>query len=182
MIHGEDSNRQILLSSLVRYQVSCNEMDDEDLMKLLSFCQGLKAIEINKVNRLSMQVILNSFTNLIHFSLEASKVGPQAGQYIKQLIQRTAFLQTLNLKNCILRDEGSLEVAQGLITSRICNINMSWNDMGIISIEAICRLIKENLFFRIVDLSRNLGPRDVKRGQILVNEIRSTRSIDIKVV
>ena len=87
--------------------MACNEMDDEDLCKLLSFCERLKILEINKITRLDFSTIFARFSHLLHF------------------IDRCPFLQTLNLKNCILKDEGAALIAESLRNSKVCKVDMS---------------------------------------------------------
>ena len=100
-------------------------MDDEDLCKLLSFCERLKILEINKITRLDFSTIFARFSHLLHFSLENSKLGPGSAYEIKGVIDRCPFLQTLNLKNCILKDEGAALIAESLRNSKVCKVDMS---------------------------------------------------------
>ena len=182
LTHGQDFSRQAVLASMLKYQLACNEMDDEDLCKLLSFCERLKILEINKITRLDFSTIFARFSHLLHFSLENSKLGPGSAYEIKGVIDRCPFLQTLNLKNCILKDEGAALIAESLRNSKVCKVDMSWNDLSFVSIQLLCLVVSQHFFLSIVILSRNLGPRDIKKGQNLVNQIRLVRKILITVV
>lgn len=176
LIQGPDYYRQAVLSSLIKHQVCSNDMDDEDLVKLLSFCNGLRALEIDKVTRLDLYSILNGFYNLIHLSLENSKVGIEASQAISEVISKNPCLQTLNLRNCILKDNGISNISESLCLSRITYINLSWNDLTLVSIERICNIISTHRFLTIVILFNNLGPKHIKQGISISNRAKSLNS------
>lgn len=182
LIQGPDIFRQSVLTSTLREQLGSSEMDDEDLGKMINFCQGLKVLELYKVTRLELPMILHSFSNLLHCSLKGSKVGPSASECISQLIQRSLCLQTLNLSNCILKDEGANSLLTSIANSKLVKIDFSWNDLTFASVQSLCELARVHFFLTIVILSKNLGPRDIKKGQILVNDVKRSKNIQISVV
>lgn len=182
-IYGEGFYKQAVLSGLLKEMLtSDDEMDDEDLERLLNFSRNLKILEINKVTRTSWDWILSRFTNLIHLSLENSKLGPDSGTMIRDVVARCACLQTLNVNNVILKDQGALVVAQALPNSKICELYMSFNDLTYSSIEVICNIIIQHSYLVIVYLNKNLNFREVKKGQILCNKVRNLRNIKLNIV
>ena len=181
-IHGEDFYRQSVLVSTIRTQLSIEEMDDEDLLKLLSYCEGLKILEITKITRLSLSQIFSPFRSLLHCSLKGSKLGPGAASHIRDLISSSHCLQTLNLDNFILKDEGVLFLADTFAASRLIRLDLSWNDLTFDSVRVLCEIARIHASLAFLNLSRNLGPREIKKGQVLVNDIKQHCRIRITVV
>ncbi|OMJ77198.1 hypothetical protein SteCoe_23273 [Stentor coeruleus] len=181
-IYGEGFYKQAVLAGVLKEMLASDEMDDEDLERLLTFSKNLKILEVNKITRTSWDWILSRFTNLIHLSMENSKLGPDSGLMIRDTINRCACLQTLNVNNVILKDQGALMIAQVLPNSKICELYMSFNDLTYTSIEVICNIIIQHSYLVIVYLNKNLNPREVKKGQILCNRVRNVRNIKLNIV
>lgn len=179
LVKGQDFHRQVVLCSTIQRLLNNQDMDDEDLLKFLSLCNVLKILEIRKISRLTINTVLCSFNNLIHLDMTGSKVGPEAGESINGLICRNHFLQTLNLKNCILLDIGVQCFLQSICHSKLTTCNLSWNNLTLSVLSQFCEIILSHMFLSIVDISNNVTRGSVVQLKKLTNHIRSIKKISI---
>lgn len=179
LVQGPDYHKQVVLCSSVNKLLNNQDLDDEDLQKFLSLCHGLKIVEITKINRLNTEIVLGSFLNLIHLNLADSKIGPSAGVFIDRLLNSNQCLQTLNLRNCILLDEGVQGFLQSLQHTKIITFILCWNDLTFKLLSQLCEIILAHHFLSIIDLSNNVRRQDVLQLRKLTNHIKSIRKISI---
>jgi hypothetical protein len=175
-VKGPSFSREVILCCTLKNHMNCEELDDEDLMRLLSFCANLKILEFPKINRLQFEVVFSVFVNLVHVDLSGSKVGPGAAEALKGLIFRNSALTSLDLKSCDLTDLGLGILIEPIDQSRITCLYLSFNELSIKSVAPLIEVVKRHPWLSIVELKNNLKRGDVVLYAKLKNELKKVKN------
>lgn len=177
ILKGNDFCKQAVISSFLKNELETMTLDEDDILQLIDSSGGLlKILVFNKAPSIGFDLVLSKFKRVLYLDIQDTKIGSAAGEPLRNFIINAPFIHDINARNVILGKSGAFIVAEAIeISTSLNKLNLAFNDLEYEGVERLVNSMKTSSSLVILNISRNVGPMEIKLTYNLKKELLSVK-------